>query len=174
MKQVYVLRHADKNKETNQLTNDGRKRAKALQENIGPFDLVITSNRDRTKETALLLTEQSPLIDSRTGFFYFSSQQEKEIRTIAKDHVHNYAGALFSDKKFQDLAIALGKNLISVIQEALTKLPENGKALIVSQDGVMVAAEKLLTKKSFDELEKTFLPLQGFIVDENLKYTELR
>lgn len=174
MKQVYVLRHADKNKETNQLTNEGRKRADSLRKKLGRFNIVITSDRDRTKETAFLLSGQQPLLDSRTGFSYFSKEQENEIRPLAKKHPRDYAGVIFGDRKYQDLAITLGNNLLEVIKETIAKLPDNGKALIVSQDGVMVAAEKLLSKGSFEELEKYFLPLQGFVVDENLKITPLK
>lgn len=171
MKQVYVIRHADKNKETNQLTDEGRKRAEILKEKIGPFTMVITSDRERTKETASLLTGEEPYLDSRAGFFYFSKEQEEEVRSLAKSNPYSYAGVIFSDKKYQALAVALGENLLELIQETLEKLPKDGKALIVSQDGVMIAGEKLLLKKSFDKLERYFLPLQGFVVDEKLHTT---
>jgi hypothetical protein len=55
----------------------------------------------------------------------------------------------------------------------MDKLPSNGKALIISHDGVMVTAERLLQNKHLDKAEKTFKPLTGFTVHDTGKIEDL-
>ena len=174
MKHIYILRHADKNKETGQLTDTGRERAKNLKKSLGFFDLVITSDRPRTVETVILLTNQNPLIDERAGFTYNSDEEKNKLHELAKDHPLSHAGAIFDDiDTFGNLAHYVGEKFIDLLQETFKKLPENGQALIVSQDGVMVAAEQLLLHKPFQKQERYFEPLGGFIVDEGLQVAPL-
>lgn len=169
MKKIYVIRHADKNKETGQLTEEGRKRASLLKEKLGELDIIITSNRPRVIDTAKLLTGKEPTLDERAGFVYSSKEQNEKLSQLAKLHPLNHAGVIFDSPEFKELADTIGDNLISLIKETLSKLPEDGKALIVSQDGVMTAAEMILENKPYQKLESSFLPLQGFVIDENFK-----
>lgn len=169
MKKVYVIRHADKNKETGELTEEGRERAKQLKKNLGDFDLVITADRPRLTETASLLTGKEPFLDARAGFVYTSTEQKERLSQQAKVHPMNHAGAIFEFPEHEDLVTIIGNNLLALIKETFTKLPENGEALIVSQDGVMVAAERILHSKPYAKLETSYQPLEGFVINEELK-----
>jgi len=68
---------------------------------------------------------------------------------------------------------AQGESLAELVRETLQKLPENGSALIISHDGVMVAAERILRSLPLNKAEKTYKPLQGFEVSENLQVIDL-
>ena len=169
MKKIYVLRHADKNKDTGQLTDDGRKRATLLKNRLEKFNITITSDRPRTQETALLLTGIQPTIDKRAGFVYETPEEKEKLSKLAKMHPLSHAGVIFENlPEWEQLALTLGSNLIELVKETFDMLPEDGKALIVSQDGVMVAAEKLLKHKKFEKQDKYFNPLDGYIINENL------
>lgn len=169
---MYVIRHADKNRETGELTEEGRERAKKLKHSFGTFDLVITSDRSRLTETALLLTGTEAQLDERAGFVYSSTEQKEKVRALAKVHPMNHAGVIFEKPEYKEFAETIGKNLIALIKETINKLPKDGKALLVSQDGVMVAAEHLLHNKPYAKLETSYLPLEGFIINENLETEE--
>lgn len=169
MKKIYIIRHADKNKETGELTDEGRGRARQLKNKFGNFDLVITADRPRLTETAVLLTDKQPLIDERAGFVYSSQEQRERLSQQAKVHPMNHAGAIFEFSEHKELAQTIGENLLSLIKETVSKLSENGKALIVSQDGVMVAAERILQNKPYEVLESSYQPLEGYVVNENLE-----
>lgn len=170
MKRVYIIRHANKNKETGELTEEGIKRAKELKHKLGTFDLVITSNkRKRLLDTAILLSGTHPQLDNRTGIIYESDGQHERLAKLAKEHPLSHAGAAFEFPEFKNLAKTNGENLIALIKETFQALPQNGKVLIVAQDAVMVAAERILTNKPYQRLEASFKPLEGYIVNENLQ-----
>jgi len=174
IKKVYVLRHADKNRETGELTDEGKERARALKEKLGVFDLVITSDKNtRLLETAELLTGSKPQIDKRAGLIYNSKEQQEIIGALAKTHPMTHAGVIYDHSEYKELAEKIGKDFIELIKETRKKLPENGRALIVTQDAVMVAGEKQLNNKPHQKLEKNFQPLEGYIITENLKIEEL-
>lgn len=174
MKHIYILRHADKNRETGELTDEGRARAKALRERLGSFDLVITSDKQpRLIETAKLLTGAEPRIDKRPGIIYFSEEQHKKIGELAKIHPLNHAGVIYDYPEYETLAEKIGNDFIDLIKETFSELPDNGTALIVAQDGVMVAAEKKLHNKPYEKLESAYKPLEGYIITEDMKIVPL-
>jgi broad specificity phosphatase PhoE len=174
MKKVFVLRHADKNKATGQLTDEGRKRAILLKDQLGKFNIVITSDRPRTIETAILLSNTQPIIDKRAGFVYSNDEEKEKLSKLAKLHPLNHAGVIFDNlNEWQKLALIIGKNLVELIKETMNKLPKDSQALIISQDGVMIAAEKLLENTGFKKQDKYFNPLEGYIVNENFQIEKL-
>jgi broad specificity phosphatase PhoE len=168
MKQVFVIRHADKNLETGELTDEGRARARKLQATLGKFDLVITADRPRLTETALLLSGETPILDERAGFVYTSLEQREQLKAKAK--VSSSALVIFAFPEFQELASTIGTNLIELIKATLEKLPTDGKALIVSQDGVMTAAERILHNQPYEKIEASYQPLEGFLFNEALVF----
>ena len=70
-----------------------------------------------------------------------------------------------------DPTIHLDFDAIDWLESYLHDWP--GAALIISHDGVMVTAERLLKNKSLDKAEKTFKPLMGFVVYEDGKIEDL-
>lgn len=174
MRNVYLLRHADKDPKTGQLTDEGRMKARKLKETLGTFDMVITSDKNsRLLETAMLLTGISPKIDKRAGLVYDSVKQQELIKALAKTHPLNHAGVLYEYAEYESFATKVGKDLVALIAETLKMLPPDGRALIISQDPVLVAGERQLKGMPYQKIEASFQPLHGYVVDEHFGATNL-
>lgn len=172
MKQVHVRRHAPKHA-TGSLTEEGKKLAQELKKQLNLFELVISSDKARAVETAILLTGITPILDPRAGTPPFTPQQEKELHEKGKTHMFGIAGVILENPDYRVMIQQKGESLNELIQETLNKLPDNGTALIISHDGVMVAAEQLFKKISLDKAKKTFKPLQGFVIDDQGNISDL-
>jgi len=167
MKQVYVLRHAQKDTIGN-LTQEGRESSKSLGKELPQFKIVIASDSPRTQETATLLTGISPKIDSRAGYFNAPKEVSDEINKQAKLNSNGFAGAYLSNKEIEGEVIKNAVGLLDLIFETLKKLDANERALIVSHEITIVPAAKLFTKNNTIQ---SFSYLSGYIIDENKKLT---
>ncbi len=172
MKEVHVQRHAPKNA-TGQLTKIGKTLANKLKYEVNTFNLVISSDKPRAVETALLLTGIDPVLDARAGGIPFTKEQEREFHERGNQHPFGIAGVIFDTDEFRPLIIKKGKNLVKLIEDTFRRLPKDGRALIISHDGVMVAANMILRHASLTQAEKTYGPLQGFIVYEDQTVKDL-
>lgn len=166
MKQVHIRRHAPKHA-TGGLTDEGKQYAKQFKNKVGTYNLIISSDKPRAVETAILITGTNPLIDTRAGTPPFTPEQERQLHELGQEHSFGIAGVILDNPEYRSMIRVKGESLGDLIREVLKKLPENGRALIISHDGVMVAAERLLMNKSLDKAEKTFRPLAGFVVYED-------
>jgi len=166
MKQVHIRRHAPKHS-TGNLTNEGKNLAKKLKNKVEKYDLVISSDKPRAIETAIVITDTNPIVDKRAGTPVFTPQQEKELHELGQNHQYGIAGVIYDNPEYRVKIKDQGASLRNLIKETFIQLPKNGKALIISHDGVMVTAERLLKNKSLDRAEKTFRPLMGFVVYED-------
>ncbi len=172
MKQVHIRRHAPKHS-TGNLTEEGKKLAKEFKTKLGKYDLILSSDKPRAIETAILITGLKPIMDKRAGTPPFTPAQEKKLHELGQNHQYGIAGVILDNPEYRVMIKIKGKSLVDLIQETLKKLPEDGKALIISHDGVMIAAERLLKNKSLDKAEKTFQPLMGFVVYEDGRIEDL-
>lgn len=166
MKQVHIRRHAPKHA-TGGLTEEGKQFAKQFKSKVSAYDLILSSDKPRAIETALLITETHPIVDTRAGTPPFTPEQEKELHELGQEHSFGIAGVILDNPQFREMIKVKGESLGNLIKEVFQKLPVDGKALIISHDGVMVAAERLLRGKALDKAEKTFKPLAGFVVYED-------
>ena len=166
MKQVHIRRHAPKHS-TGDLTDEGKKLAKEFKSKIGTYDLIFSSDKPRAIETALLITGMKPIVDDRAGTPPFTPEQERQLHELGQGHPFGIAGVILDNSEYRVMIKVKGESLGNLIKETLKKLPKDGKALIISHDGVMVVAERLLKNKSLDKAEKTFKPLMGFVVYED-------
>ena len=167
MKQVYILRHAQKDNCGN-LTQEGKDEAKLLQKSMSHFQIVIASDSLRTQETAALLTGVAPMIERRAGYFNAPKEVSDEINIKAISNPHGFAGAYLSNKKIEREVIKNAKGLLDLIFETLKELDDDEKALIVSHEITLVPSVQLFTK---DKTIQSFAYLSGFIIDENKKFT---
>jgi len=165
MKYVQVRRHAEKHAH-GLLTDFGKEQANELKKKMPKFNLIISSDKIRAQETAFLLTGQKPIIDKRAGTPPFTPEEMEKLHILSQTHEFGIAGVIFDNPKYKKMIKEQGEKLAKLIKEILLKLPENGCALIISHDGVMVSAEKILKHASFNKAGKTFKPLQGFQVNE--------
>ena len=171
MKYIQILRHAPKHAH-GALTDEGRAITQALKSKLPKFNLAISTNRTRAIETAKLLTGKEPKIDKR-GAPPFTFDEEKKLHELGQNHPFGIAGVIFSNPQYRNKIKKSGYELVDLIKETLKSLPENGKGLIISHDGVMVSAYKILKKDSFDKANKTIKPLQGFQVNERMKIVDM-
>lgn len=172
MKEIHVRRHAPKSA-TGELTEEGVTLANEFKQGLKPFNLVISSVKPRAVETAQLLTGFHPVLDTRASGIPFTPEQEKDFHERGKQHPFGIAGLIFESLEFRPLIIQKGENLVALITETFDKLPKDGRALIISHDGVMVAADMILRHAQLTKAEKTYEPLQGFVVYEDQTVKDL-
>ena len=173
MKEIYILRHTEKDASGN-LTEEGKAIATELGKRLGYFDVVYSSDKLRAVETAVLLTGKQPIIDPRAGAIPLTPEETKNTHEQGKLHAFGIAGVLFDSDVYRPKIIAKGKELVQLIEELLGKLSDDGRALIISHDGVMVGADMILLHKELLKAAKTFEPLQGFRVFGNLSVEDLK
>jgi broad specificity phosphatase PhoE len=175
MKEVYVLRHANWDGKEDALTEQGKINAEKCSTSLPDFAIVYSSPFVRTQQTAAILGKGiKPQIETAASV----SQSPPEIRTQILErrstHPLGIAGALFEAKEAHPALKIAGEALSQLIRQALDELQEGQKALIVSHDGTMVAAERMLTDDDFTRLlEYTYGELEGFTIDENLQLKRL-
>ena len=168
MKKVYVLRHAAWKYPEGTLTPEGEKKIAGLKKTAKMFNIIISSPATRAQQTAKLLTNKDPIIENRASILDVTEEELNYIVTQGKNHPFGMAGFIFDDPKFIKLAEKKGKELADLILETLGKLKDGESALILSHDGVMVAAEKVLKQQPFEPIDYSYKLLEGFTVDENL------
>ncbi len=173
MKQVHIRRHAPKHA-SGDLTDEGKKLAQEFKKQLEKYDLIIASNKPRAIETAELLTGEKPIVDKRAGTPPFTPEQEEKLHELGENHPFGIAGVILDNPEFRIMIQPQGERLVQLIKETLNKLPANGKALIISHDGVMVTAEKILKNKPLDKADKTYEPLQGFRMHEDGNIEDLQ
>lgn len=173
MKQVHIRRHAPKHA-SGDLTDEGKKLAIEFKKQLEKYDLIIASNKPRAIETAQLLTGEKPIVDKRAGTPPFTPEQEHKLHELGENHPFGIAGVILDNPEFRIMIQPQGERLVELIKETLERLPVNGKALIISHDGVMVTAEKILKNKPLDKADKTYEPLQGFRVHEDRTVEDLK
>lgn len=173
MKEIYILRHAEKD-ETGNLTEAGKIIAADFSKRLGHFDFVFSSDKPRAIETATLLTGSKPVIDIRASAISFTPEEIQSTHEQGKDHKFGIAGVLFDSDMYRPKIIEKGNNLVELIEELWNKLSHNERALIISHDGVMVAAYMPLLNLDLSKAGRTFEPLQGFRVFGNFSIEAIK
>ncbi|MFO0703688.1 MAG: phosphoglycerate mutase family protein [Patescibacteria group bacterium] len=158
---IYLLRHAEKDP-NGTLTDKGRNEAKELRLKLPQFEKVICSDSARSEETASLITGTKPQVDKRCGFYMAPKEKSDLLNKIATDRKIPFlnAVAILNDAEVNEGINKKSDELISLIQETLQKLQQNGAALIVSHDlSISPAMEKFgIPLESIDYLS-------GYIID---------
>lgn len=174
MKEVYLMRHANWDLTEDHLTNEGKNHAEERANTLPKFKVVYSSPLNRTQETASILSDMQPKVDERASTPKAPSELGPQIMERRKTNRLGVAGALFEIPEARAALQGAGGALSKLIQQALGELSNDEAALIVSHDGTMVAAEKVLKRESFDEpLDHTYGELEGYIIDENLNIKQL-
>lgn len=174
MKKIYLLRHANWNGIDDTLTTDGEQRTAAAASTLPKFAAVYASPLVRTQQTAALLSGRQPQIDERAGIPKAPADLGPVIAEKRKTHPLGVAGVLFEIPAARPALQTAGDNLRELMQEILRELPQDQAALIVSHDGTMAAAEKVITGQPFDTpLDHSFDELEGLVIDENFAVQRL-
>lgn len=166
MREIYILRHAEKDA-SGELTDEGKIRATEFQGRIGHFDFVYSSPQTRAVETAKLLAGKDPIIDIRADAIPLTSEELADLHEKGKHHQFGIAGVLFESDVYRPKIMERGEELVRLIEATFDALSDDGRVLIVSHDGVMVAAEMIIRNMESAKAYKTFKPLEGFRVFDN-------
>jgi phosphohistidine phosphatase SixA len=82
MKQVFVLRHAHKNILTGGISKKGEEQCHEIAKLLPTFDIAISSEKKRAKETAMHMTNTEPLEDNRANI---ENDSGKELVALIKE-----------------------------------------------------------------------------------------
>ncbi|HYG84436.1 MAG TPA: phosphoglycerate mutase family protein [Verrucomicrobiae bacterium] len=173
MKEVIIVRHGNWNLVDDQLTEQVKTRCIELKPRLGSFAIAISSPFGRTQETARLLSGLEPSVDERAGILKSPPEFSQRVAKLRKTDPFGVAGAIISIPELREPLRGQGQHLVDLTRETLSQLSDDQRALIVSHDGTIAAAEKVLTEASFDEIDHTYGELEGFRIDETMQITRL-
>lgn len=171
MKQVEVRRHANY-VPPDKLSDEGESACRTLSQSIGTLALIYSSPTNRGQRTAEVVSGRPPMIDPRAGTPKLPQDQRERIRELQQVNSLGIVGVLWSDPTLRSLAREAGEGLMSLIRQTLNELQDGERALIITHDGTMVAAEQLLSG-DFEHADHTYKELEGYTVNESLQVQRL-
>lgn len=174
MKEVYVLRHGDWDITTGSLKSSSQQKCHLWAGKFSTWNTIISSRFERCQDTAKLISGKPPKTDDRANIMNLSPDQESTLRLEMRKNPFGEAGVIMPNPRFWAAVKDQGAKLVSLIKELQNKLPEGGRALIISYDSTMVAATKIFNQESLQQVNYHFEELEGFVVDENLKVRMLK
>ncbi|HSX31500.1 MAG TPA: histidine phosphatase family protein [Candidatus Saccharimonadales bacterium] len=167
MKEVYVLRHSNWDGVTDALTDPAKRAAQSRAAKLPNFALVYASPFVRTAQTAQLLTGKQPQLDERAAIPRVPEELRQQVATLKATHPLRVAGALFSLKAVYPALETAGAALVELINELLACLPDGARALVVTHDGTMLAAQRVLGQVPMNSpLTANYAELDGYVVRE--------
>lgn len=168
MKEVYILEHASAHEES--LTNQGKQECLALKQRVPQFNIVISSREEANQVTAKTITGKKPIVDSRAGGLKTLNWWEKKAAKPPTIFLPGQYGGVQHTELYRKPSQEAGEKLIELVKEILKKLPKDGKALIISHNRNMIAAEAIIHKERLVAQDHTFHGLQGFMIDEQFEF----
>lgn len=135
MKEVYLLRHAERGIE-DAISDRGQLLSRKLGELLPKFSKVISSDSPRTIITASLITGDEPQIDKKASFYEPTEENSPAIKQQAVDNKITFfeAADMYESNILKDGIYNQAQGLNQLIDETFSDLDENSKALIVSHD----------------------------------------
>lgn len=136
MKEVYILRHAEKEGNDGVLTQDGQLTAQKLKALLPVFMQVIASDSSRAQLTATLLTGMQPQVEEQAGFTMATPEKSDAINKIAAERNITFfeAAKLYGDSEVLNAIGQKAVGLNQLVDRTLSELNEGEAALIVSHD----------------------------------------
>ena len=135
MKEIYLLRHAEKDND-GVLTEQGRSASLKLAQMLPHFARVLSSGSKRAQLTAELISGIKPEIDERATFYMASSDKSDAINQLATERSISFLEAV---NVFEDDEVISGINnqaslLNELINDLLATTNDGEKILIVSHN----------------------------------------
>lgn len=170
MKEVYILRHANWDNSQDQLTEQGIEAARKYSASLPNFTIVEASLFQRAQQTAELLSGVKPKEEPGASILQASDDVRAKVLERRETNPFGIAGALFETQEAWPALKRAGDGLVQAIKKALDELGDNQRALIISHDGTMMAAERILKNEPFENpIDHTYSELEGYIVDSDLR-----
>jgi len=174
MKAIYVIRHANWDGKNDALTEQGASDAAEYSAYLPDFAIVYSSPFIRAQQTAEKISELKPRVEAAASVPQSPAEVKDQILARRSTHPLGIAGALFETTEAHPALRTAGEALSQLIRQVLNELQNGQEALIVSHDGTMIAAERVLTNVDFTApLKQTYNELEGFTVNEDLQLKRL-
>lgn len=130
MRTVEIRRHTMRPAGLVHISQAGVDLARRVGSGLGPFELVVTSSLPRAFETAIAM-----------GFAVH--RQDERLAMIPSEVEHKVAWnagfAVFAEAMLQDTVKDYIQTLVSVMQEFVRELSQDGSALVISHGGIVEA-----------------------------------
>lgn len=172
MKEIIVIRHGEKNGDA--LTPEGIVACNMLADRIGSFNYAFASERNRAVQTAELVSKLPVEVDTRANVPAFPDGELEKLTETQKVHPLGIIGAIWENDSLVQDARDAGMRMQTMIKEIIERLNDGERALIVSHDGTMIGLEKIIKDESFDTVDHSYAPLEGFSVNQSLDVTAFR
>ncbi|MBI2665155.1 hypothetical protein HYX12_00870 [Candidatus Woesearchaeota archaeon] len=172
MKEVYILERANWDEVEDKLSERGEEECFNLRQRIPLFQIVVSSPAHQNIATGKAITGKKPIIDERAGYrktVTWLGEKTNETGAAMQGLFRGVTQTPFYRMPNKEA----GTNLINLIKEVLKKLPKDGKAIIISHNRNMIAAEAMLNKKIMVRTDHKFHELRGFMVNEKMKVEEI-
>lgn len=171
MKSIELRRHAEKDP-NGLLTEKGVEASKKLGETLHKFSKVFSSDSDRAKLTAKLLTGIDARIDTRANMWMASPEKSAEINDLAVKQGVMFLEAipLYNDSEVLEGTDLRADEFNVLIDQLFNELDKDEHGLIISHDLSISAA---MAKRGIPI--EAIAPLEGYIIyeDGNVKPTTL-
>jgi hypothetical protein len=176
MKEIYILEHASWNPKKFRLTDEGLQDCHNLKIKLGDFDKVVCSRDEWSRATVHALTNKKPVLDSRAAVIRGEDRKEMKQWGTGQNVPYGFTGQKGEQPYFRKPINKAGEKLLSLVKDTLSVLPADGKALIISHNQNLIAAEMILLNKRFSRFDHGFQGCWGLVIDEkmNLKYLKDR
>lgn len=166
MKEVYVIRHAEKAAD-GELTERGKQLANQLGSLLPKFASVTASNAPRTIETAVQITGIEPTKDDRAGFYTAAQDKSDDVNRLATESGITFfeAADIYNDPELLQGINTQAADLNKLIDDTFKSLSDGEAALIVSHDMTITPAMVLRgqPRKSIDYLSGYKLDDTGYL-----------
>jgi broad specificity phosphatase PhoE len=172
MKSIELRRHAEKDP-NGLLTENGIETSKKLGATLSKFSKVFSSDSDRAKLTAKLLTGVDARVDTRANMWMASSERSAAINELAAKRNIMFLEAIqqYNDPEVLEGTDSRACDLNTLIDQLFNELGRDEHALIVSHDLSISAA---MAKRGIPI--EAVAPLEGYILyeDGNIKPAALK
>lgn len=164
-KRVYLLRHAEKDP-NGSLTENGRKQATILRNKLPKFQEIISSDSQRTIETAELITGQKPVVDPRCRHYVAPKAKSDYLNTLAKEKGVSFLEAVveLNDSEVNRGVEEKANELNQLVDELLGRMSDGQSSLVVSHD---LSISPALAKRGIPLESIDYLC--GYIIDDSSK-----
>src|SRR5579859_382453 len=178
MKYVEVFRHS-KRGEGKGLSEDGRALARRARILLSPhYDLCVTSPRERARETMEAFGFDRYEVDEAFTAVNPWEPFDDEVLKLAKERGISPLAACWQIPEALNYLRLQGETLIGAIKRIARKLPEEGRALVVSHGGMIEAAAlHACTRYELDEIGGELGLCEGVVFyfdDEKLLNVEVK
>lgn len=163
MKSIELRRHAEKDP-NGLLTEDGVEASKKLSKTLRKFSKVFSSDSDRAKLTAKLLTGVNAQVDTRANMWMASAEKSVAINDLAAKQGIMFLEAIprYNDPEVTEGTNSRADELNNLIDHLFNELNKDNHGLIISHDLSISAA---MEKRGMPI--EMIAPLAGYVIYED-------